>query len=56
MLCLCACVRVVVCHWFRACVCVGVMINMLNEVSQCVYVINKVHCHLGCFYIYILFT
>ena len=44
----CSCVPLVSC----VCVCVGVMINILNEVSQCVYVINKVHCHLGCFYIY----
>ena len=31
---------------------VEVMRNMLNEVSQCIYVINRVHCALGCLYIY----
>ena len=31
-----------------------VMRNMLNEVSQCVYIINRVHCSLDCSYISLL--
>ena len=39
----------------RACVCVHVYVevmrNVFNELSYCGYVINRVYCALGCFYI-----
>ena len=52
-MCVCVCVCVCVCMYacVRVCVCVEVMRNMLNEVLQCVYVIKRVHCALGCLYI-----
>ena len=52
---MCVCLFVCVCVCMCVCVCwflLDMMRKMLNEVLSCVYVINRVHCALGCLYIF----